>query len=254
MWRSRSNEEKNKNKEMKKYFLAGLIFASNFSYAQNKIDSLLGTAGIFSKLQAKTIEPASNLSFDLKLTVKTTNKKIVFKTDPVVVFINSKDGYIGIDKSAVVSSTPNANGEDFKFYVESLSKQSFVYSNNKKEGKQVEKMPSNLIMNYNDLPIQPVETSVATARKFLSNQVTGSPYFVNTSGMQKKLIRFLYGKKLPGKGKFKRYLGSFGVGFYQIDNETFLCAGTEDTQLKIEITKIEKVDIKLDARSFKEKK
>ncbi len=231
-----------------------LLIVSTQLSAQNKIDSLLGTTGIFSRLQAKTIEPASNLSFDLRLTVKTTNKKIVLKTDPVVIFINSKDGYIGIDKSAVVNSTPNTNGEDFKFYVETLSKQSFIYSSNKKEGKQVEKMPSNLIMNYNDLPIQPVEASVATVRKFLSNQVTGSPYFVNTSGMQKKLIRFLYGKKLPPKGKFKRYLGSFGVGFYQIDNETFLCAGTEDTQLKIEITKIEKVNINLDAKSFKEKK
>lgn len=202
---------------MKIYSIAFLLFFNSSLFAQNKIDSLLGNNGIFSKLVTKKIVPNTLLSFNLKLTVTSTGKKADVKSAPAIVYLNTFDGYVGVDQS----TTLNVNTTDFVFYVETLSKQSFVYTNKKGQGKLVEELTTNLINTYNNLPIKKTDATTATPKKQLNNTLTAIPYFVNTSGMQKKLVRYLYGINLPDEGLFKSYLGNYGVGFYNISGNTF---------------------------------
>ncbi|NOT92215.1 hypothetical protein [Ferruginibacter sp.] len=229
-----------------------LIFTSSVT-AQNKIDSLLGTKGIFNKLVPKKIVPNSTLSFNLKLTVASIGKKVDLKTAPVIMYLNTIDGYSGVDQSTTKSATLNSNTADFVLLVETLSKQSFAYTNKKGQGKAVEELTTNLINTYNNLPIKKTDATTATPKKQLNNTITSIPYFVNTSGMQKKLVRYLYGINLPDEALFKSYLGNYGVGFYNISGNTFLCTSTEDKFMKIEIIKIEKVNVSINTADFKKK-
>jgi hypothetical protein len=238
---------------MKIYSIACLLFFNSSLFAQNKIDSLLGSKGIFSKLIPKKIVPNASLSFNLKLTVTSIGKKVDVKTAPAIMYLNTFDGYVGVDQSATKSATLNSNITDFVFYVETLSKQSFAYTNKKGQGKVVEELSTNLINTYNNLPIKKTDATTATPKKQLNNTLTAIPYFVNTSGMQKKLVRYLYGINLPDEGLFKSYLGNYGVGFYNISGNTFLCASTEDKFMKIEIIKIEKVNVLINTNEFKKK-
>jgi hypothetical protein len=238
---------------MKIYSIACLFLFSSSLFAQNKIDSLLGNKGIFSKLVPKKIIPNTLLSFNLKLTVLSTGKMADVKTAPAILYLNTVDGYVGVDQSANKQAAPNANTTDFVFYVETLSKQSFVYTNKKGQGKVAEELGTNLINTYNNLPIKKTDGTTATSKKQLNNTLTAIPYFVNTSGMQKKLVRYLYGINLPEEGLFKSYLGSYGVGFYNISDNTFLCTSNEDKFMKIEITKIEIVNVSINTNEFKKK-
>ena len=239
---------------MKKLLVVILLFIISNAYSQNKIDTLLGSRGIFSKMLPKQIKASSTLTFNLKLTVTSTGKKVDLKSPPTIMYLNTTDGYVGVDKSPISGSSFNPNGNDFFLNVETLTKQSFTYSNKKGEGKMVETMSTNLINTFKNLPIKKLEAAAAKAKKYLSKAITGIPFFVNTFGMQKDLVRYLYGTSLPEEGAFKSYLGNYGVGFYNISNDTFLCASTENKVMTIEITKIEKVNISFNATDFKEKK
>ena len=238
---------------MKIYSIACLLFFNSSLFAQNKIDTLLGNKGIFSKLVPQKIVPNTLLSFNLKLTVTSTGKKADVKSAPAIMYLNTLDGYVGVDQSATKSATINTNTPDFVLYVETLSKQSLAYTNKKGEGKKVEELTTNLINTYNNLPIKKTDAAAATPKKQLNNTLTATPYFVNTSGMQKKLVRYLYGINLPDEGLFTSYLGNYGVGFYNRSGNTFLCTSTEDKFMKIEITKIEKVNVLINTNDFKKK-
>lgn len=236
---------------MKKYFLfLFLCFLSKPILAQNKIDSLLGNKGIFSKLSTKTIRHNDVLSFDLKVTVLSTAIKGSKKQSEIVMYLNTKEGYVGIDHTSKQSKIISDTDNEIDFIVETLSKQSFKYSTilgNRK----VEKLASNLINNYNDLPFKKSDPMVSKPKKYLKNTITATPYFIETSGLQKKYTRYCYGTENNLEGSLKSYLGSFGVGFYNVNDKTILCIATEHPFLNIEITKIEKVNILFNTSKFK---
>ncbi len=235
-----------------KLLIITLVFYVSLS-AQNKIDSLLGTKGVCSKLKPKDIIPNSTINFNLKLTILSTAVGGSNKQNTSIVYLNTKDGFIGMDKTATISLIGNANTE-VDFLVETLTKQSLWYTNTKSDGKQLKKLPTNLITSYNNLPIKKVDAAVATSKKYLTNKLIAEPYFLDMVGLQKKVIRYLYGTPLPANGVFKNYLGNYGVGFYNINDATFLCLATESKVMKTEITKIEKVNIEFNTTGFKEKK
>jgi hypothetical protein len=238
---------------MKIYSIAFLLFFTSSLLAQNKMDSLLGSKGIFSKLVPSKIAPNATLSFNLKLTVLSTAKGGSKKQNTVILYLNTKDGYTGIDKSLPANTALSPNNAGLDLLVETLTKQSCSYTNSKAAGKLVEILRTNLVNTYNNLPIKKTDTAVATEKKYLNNSLTAFPYFVDVAGLQKKYVRHLYGINYPAAGLFKSYLGSFGVGFYNISNDTFLCLSTENSNMKIEIIKVEKVNIIFDAAGFKAK-
>lgn len=234
---------------MKRYLLyIALLFINNSVWSQNAFDSFLGTNGIFKTLVPKTINANNNLSFDLKVTVQSTAVKGSKKTTTTVMYLNSKDGYVGINQSS--NSALNENDTSLDFVVETLNKQSFRYSN-QAGAKKVEKLESNLINTFKNIPLKKIDASVAKPKKYLKNTLTATPYFVDTSGLQKKYTRYCYGLENSLEGNFKSYLGSFGVGFYNVNNQTILCIATEHPFMNIEITKIEKVKIVFDTSKFK---
>ncbi len=235
---------------MKKCFMfLPLLFLSTALFSQSEIDSFLGTKGIFSKLSPKTINPNNTLSFDLKVTIHSTGVKNKQKSE-VIMYLNTKDGYEGVDHSVNPSKSINENDSNLDFIVETLTKQSFKYSNNAGV-KKVEKLETNLINNYNNLPFKKSDPTVSKPKKYLSNTITAWPYFTDVYGLQKKLIRYCYGTENNLEGSLKSYLGCFGLGFYNVSNSTILCVATENSVLNIEITKIEKVKIVFNTSNFK---
>lgn len=238
---------------MRIYAIAFLLFFSRSLLAQNKIDSLLGSKGILSKLVPQKIQPNAILSFNLKLTVLSTAKGGSKKQNTITLYLNTKEGYTGIDKSQPANTALNPNNTGLDFLVETLTKQSYSYTNSKAVGKLVETLGTNLVNTYNNLPIKKMDAAVATQKQYLNNSLTAFPYFVDAAGLQKKYVRHLYGNNYPAEGLFKSYIGSFGVGFYNISNDTFLCLSTENNNMKIEITKVEKVNVSFDAAGFKAK-
>ena len=68
---------------------------------------------------------------------------------------------------------------------------------------------------------------------------------------KKKYTRYCYGTENSLEENLKSYLGSFGVGFYNVSDKTILCVATEHPFMNIEITKIEKVKVVFDGSKFK---
>jgi hypothetical protein len=222
----------------------------NTLFSQTNIDAFLGNNGIFKTLSAKNIAQKDAILFDLKLSVKSTAIGGSNKVNTLIIYLNTKDGYIGIDKSVDNKNIPNENTENLDFLIETMTNQSIRFTTNG-TNKTQEKLETNLINTFNNRPIKQVDANVAKSKKYLNNSVIAFPYFVDVMGLQKKYIRFCYGKNLPVSGLLKSYLGSYGVGFYNIDDITFLCVATEYKFMNMEITKIEKVNFLFDTTSFK---
>lgn len=233
----------------KKVFLFALFLVTKYMFSQTKIDAYLDNGGIFKTLSAKSIKPNDVLSFDLKLTVQSTSKN---KKTEVILYLNTKDGYVGIDKSIDKKSVPNINSKNLDFLIETMTKQSIWFTNNGAT-KTAETLQTNLINTYNNLPFKKPEESVAKSKKYLSNSITAVPFFIDKMGLQKKIIRYCYSKNDLLSGSLKSYLGSYGVGFYNIDGTTFFCVATEHKFMNIEITKIEKVNFQFETSSFETK-
>lgn len=234
----------------KQLFILSLLFLSITLFSQNKIDAFLGEKGIFSTFSPKNIQPNGLLTFDVKVTLLSTPSIASIKPSTSVMYFNTKDGYIGVDHSSNSSKVINEDNSDLDFIVETLTKQGYKYSN---VGgvKKVEKLETNLINNYNKLPFVKSDPTVAKPKKYLNNTITAAPYFINTIGMQKKYVRYCYGTASSLEGSLKSYLGCYGVGFYNVSDNTILCVATEHPTLKIEITKIEKVNISFKTSQFK---
>ena len=236
---------------MKKYILSFFFLIScNSFYAQNYIDSFIGSEGVFNKLKPKTIKPNNVLSFDLRVTILSTAIKGSKKQSEIIMYLNTMDGYVAIDRSLNSSKMISENNTDLDLIVETLTKQSFKYSNSSGI-KKVEKLESNLINTYNNLPFKKSNPAIAKSKKYLKNTISAAPYFIETSGLQKKYTRYCYGTENSLEGNLKSYLGSFGVGFYNVSDKTILCVATEHPFMNIEITKIEKVKVVFDGSKFK---
>ncbi len=230
-------------------FLA-LIFYTNL-FAQTNLDSLLGVKGIFSTLVAKDIMPNTTLTFNIKLTIVSTAIGGSNKQHSNIVYLNTTNGYIGMDK--VAAPTLHARNTEIDFLVETITKQSLWYTQNKMESKTVKKLSTNLITTYQNLPLKKADALLATAKKYLNNTLTAEPYFLDVTELQKKVVRYIYPTNLPTNAVFKSYMGNYGVGFYHISNSTYVCLATQNKVMKTEITKIEKVNILFDTAGFKEK-
>jgi len=237
---------------MKNILLLIIFLIANSLFSQTNIDAFLGGNGIFKTLSAKNIALKDVISFDIKLSVKSTAIGGSNKVNTLIIYLNTKDGYVGIDKSADNKNVPNANTKNLDFLIETMTKQSIWFTTNG-TNKTQEKLETNIITTYNNLPFKKVAETVAKSKKYLNNSIIAEPFFIDKMGLQKKYIRYCYGKDYPTSGVLKSYLGSYGVGFYNIDGTTFLCVATEHKFMNMEITKIEKVNFQFDTSSFKTK-
>ncbi len=236
---------------MKFFVVLITLFYFDNAIAQHKVDTLLGTKGIFSKMEPKYITTNAKLSFNIKLTLISIALGGSKQQNTNVIYLNTVDGFIGMDKAFI--PTLSSNNAEIDFVVETITKQSIWYTNNKTEGKVVKKLPTNLITTYKNLPIKKADALNAKPKKYLSNTLVAEPYFLDVFGVQKQVTRFLYGNPIPAQAVFKSYLGNYSVGFYNISDVTYLCIATESNNMKMEITKIEKVNISFDTKGFIEK-
>lgn len=232
---------------MKKFIIFTFLVVGNNLFSQSIIDNFIENGGVFKTLTAKNISLNDVLSFDLKLKVLSTSKN---KKNEVVLYLNTKDGYVGIDKSIDYKNFPNPNSKNLDFLIETMTKQSFWFTTNGAT-KTYQNIETNLINTFNNVPFKKVSETGIKSKKYLNNSILAEPFFIDKMGLQKKTTRFIYGKNYPETSSLKAYLGSFGVGFYNIDGNTFFCAATEHKFMNIEITKIEKVNFQFNTSTFK---
>jgi hypothetical protein len=227
--------------------LMGLI--TNHTYSQNvKMDTLLGTKGLFSKFKPKEISNAQKLSFNLKMTYSMKDKK--GKTIETQVYFNTKLGYFGVINSNNGTTTFNPDDKNFNFMVYSHSLKNFVFTNDKKGRKKVISIPINVNNDFKMDKITMKKENV-TSQKFTNLNIIGYPYNNSKTTAKDKVIFHLNDNSISGKYQYKNHLSFAGIGFYQIDNKTVLNMCIENNENAITLKKIESVAINFNGNEFK---
>jgi hypothetical protein len=235
----------------KKLFLLLITigFITNIGYSQTvKIDTLVGSKGLFSKFKPKEITANQQLSFNLKLSyiMKDKNGKVLESH----IFLNTKHGYLGFLNNKKGGDKFNPDDANFGFMVYSHSQKNFIYSNNKKGKKTVMSIPINPKNDYKMENITLKKESLPS-KKFTAQNIAGYAYNNSKTSAKDKVIVYFNDNSISGNYQFKDQLSFAGIGFYLIDGKTVLSTGIENNGSIMTLTKIEKVNIKLNGTEFK---
>ncbi|MBP6430797.1 MAG: hypothetical protein KA319_03440 [Ferruginibacter sp.] len=234
---------------MKLYALFFLAFFCNSIAAQQKLDTLLGENGVFKTLKSKSISLGTKVAFNIKLSFTATAKE---EQSQGAIYLNTKDGFIGVDfadnNHAKLVAATNA---DVDFTIYSQTKQNFHFYTEGKKDKWVESLPYMPTSVSVQVTVKKATVNIATAQQYLNNSVQATPYYNVKSKNPKQELKYLYGKNLPADGTVKNYLGTVGIGFYNINGLTFLCLGSQSEKQKVVVNKIENVNVQFDPTSFK---
>lgn len=235
---------------MKKIILVLLIgFITNNTQSQSiKIDTLLGTKGLFSKFKPKEITNTQKLSFNLKMTYSMKDKN--GKNIETQVYFNTKLGYFGVVNSKNASGTFNPDDKNFNFMVYSHSLKNFIFSNNRKGKKTVMSIPINT-KNEFKMDNVTLQKDSNPSKKFTDQNIVGYPYNNSKTSAKDKVIVYLNDNSISGNYKYKNQLSFAGLGFYQINDKTVLSTSIENNGNAITLTKIEGVAINFNASEFK---
>ncbi|GEC77281.1 hypothetical protein [Flavobacterium aquatile] len=236
---------------MKKLITMILALVCCVNFAQTKpikIDTLLGSKGIFSKFKPKEISTKQKLFFNVKLTYTMKDKS--GKTIETSTYFNTKHGYFGVLNSKKGSETFNPNDKNFNFMVYSHSLKNYIYSTDRKGKKTVMSIPIN---PKNDFKMDNVTLKKDSnpSKKFTNQNIVGYPYNNSKTSEKDKVIVYLNDNSISGKNQFKNQLSFAGLGFYQIDGKTVLSTSIENNGNIITLTKIEGVAINFNASEFK---
>ena len=239
-----------KIEKMKKIFailLLGLL--SNFAFGQSvKLDTLLGSKGLFSKFKPKEITANQKLSFNVKLTY--TMKEKSGKTIVGTAYFNTKHGYFGVVNSKNGSEEFNPNDKNFNFMVYSHSLKNFIFSTDRKGKKTVMSIPMNPKSDFKMENVS-LKKDSNTSKKFTSSNIVGYPYNNSKTSAKDKVILYLNDNSISTKIQQNEQLSFAGLGFFKVDGKTVLCMSIENNGTTISLNKIEKVAIKLNASEFK---
>ena len=107
-----------------------VFFGITKSNAQFDIDVFTGEKGVFKTLIAKNIPLKNAILFDIKLTVKSTAIGGSNKMQNIILYLDTKKGFVGVDKSEDVSKFPSEKTKGLYFLIESMTKESYAFSNN----------------------------------------------------------------------------------------------------------------------------
>ena len=237
---------------MKKLILLLICFGFTINYSQSqtiKLDTLLGTKGLFSKFKPKEIDLNQKLSFNVKMTSTMKDKK--GKTIETVAYFNTKHGYFGVINSKNGTSEFNPNDKNFNFMMFTRSLKNYVFTNDRKGKKTVISMP--FIPNNNEFKMDKVtvKKESSTSKKFTNIPLIGYPYTNSKTTANDKVIVYLNDNSISGNYKYKDQLSFAGLGFFQINDKTVLSMALENNGTVITLSKIEAVSINFNASDFK---
>lgn len=227
-------------------FLISLI--TNYANSQNiKIDTLLGSKGLFSKFKPKEISEKQQLSFNVKMTYSMKDKK--GKNIQTYVYFNTKHGYFGVINSDKEKDSFNPNDKNFSFMVYSHSLKNYVFSTDRKGRKSLISIPINTSNNFKIDDIT-LKKESSTSQKFSNLNLVGYPYN-NSKTTNEKVVLYLNDNSISGKYQYKNQLSFAGLGFFQINDKTVLSMCIENNGTTITLIKIEGIAINFDATEFK---
>lgn len=223
---------------------------THFSHSQSvKIDTLLGTKGLFSKFKPKEVTAKQKLSFNVKLTYNMKEKN--GKTTEMSVYFNTKHGYFGMLNSKNTNQAFNPNDKDFNFMMYTHSLKNFVFTNDRKGNKTVMSIPFMPKTNEFKMDKVTLKKDGTTSKKFTNLAITGYPYNNSKTSAKDKVIVHLNDNTIAGNYQYKNQLSFAGLGFYQINGKTVLSMCIESNGTVISLTKIEKVAVSFNASEFK---
>jgi hypothetical protein len=231
------------------FLLILISFNSNFSNSQSiKMDTLLGSKGLFSKFKPKVISANQKLSFNIRMVYTMTDKS--GKKREVCTYMNTKHGYVGVLNVQNGDYSFNPNSANFKLMVYSNSMQFFVYNSNKKGKKSVMSMPTG---GNNDFKMDNVSIKKENGgpKKFTNLKINGFGYNNSKTTAKDKVVMYLTDDNASGKYESKNQLSYAGIGFYQLNNKTVLNLSIEKEGVSIILNKIEAVDVSLNGSDFK---
>jgi hypothetical protein len=236
-----------KNKIILLLLLIG--FTTNFTHSQSiKMDTLIGTKGLFNKFKPKVITANQKLSFNVRLIYSMIDKK--GNKQEVCAYMNTKHGYVGVLHVQNGDYSFNPNSANFKLMVYSNSMQFFVYNSNKKGKKSVMSMPSGL---NNDFKMDNVtiKKESGTPKKFTNLKINGFGYNNSKTTAKDKVVMYLTDENATGKYEYKNQLSYAGIGFFQLNNKTVLNLQIENNGMSMTLNKIESVNVSLNGADFK---
>lgn len=229
--------------------LIAISFITNFSQSQSvKIDTLLGTKGLFSKFKPKEITAKQKLSFNIKINY-TMKEKSGKKIDGTAYF-NTKHGYFGVHNAKNLSEAFNPNDKNFSFMVYSHSQQNFIFTNDRKGNKTVMSIPINPKKDFKMDNVNLSKESLPS-KKFTSANIVGYAYNNSKKTAKDKVIIYLNDNSISSKMQHNEQLSFAGLGFFKVDGKTVLCMSIENNGTVINLTKIEKVNLNFNASDFK---
>jgi hypothetical protein len=223
------------------------IFTSN-SYSQTvKLDTLVGSKGLFSKFQPKEITSNQKLSFNMKMTYTITEKngKIMIGT----IYFNTKHGYFGILNTKDENEAFNPNDKNFNFIVYSHTLKNFIFTTDRKGKKKVMSIPFNP-NNHFKMDEIALKKENLPVKKFTSSNLDGYPFNNSKTTSKDKVIVYLNENAISNKIQKGKQLSFAGIGFYEFDGKTVLSMNIENNGNVMTLTKLEKVDIKLNGSEF----
>jgi len=229
--------------------LALIGLGIHYSHSQSvKMDTLLGTKGLFSKFKPKEIAANQKLSFNLKLNY--TMKDKTGKTAEACVYMNTKHGYIGIIQTKKGVDSFHPNGANFNLMVHSNSMKSLIFSTSKKGKKSVIAMP---VAPKNDFKLDniSIQKEGSSSKKFTNLNTVGYAYNNGKTNAKDRIVMYLSDATIAGKYDYKNQLSYAGMGFYQINGKTVLNFCIEKDNMSITLTKIESVAVVLNGSEFK---
>jgi hypothetical protein len=235
------------------WFLTIMLCGSNV-YAQQliqkDIDLMVGKHGVLYEMKPKRFEPASKICFDKRFWFSTNITGRVVKG---CFYLNTKDGYVGMSNARrFVDCEVNINSLDLDFLIISKMGQNVAYTNDKREGKR-----------YMSIPIRippPPQKRIkkhgridGERRRFTDMSLPTWAYYDPLVGtFPKTTFRYLYGPNHMDEGYTKNYLGNFGIGFMDVQGETFVCLSQEMDDKFTTVDRIENVNFCFDATAFKD--
>lgn len=241
-----------KNEIMKNKIILLLLIigcTTHFAFSQSiKMDTLLGSKGLFSKFKPKVITANQKLSFNVRLIYSMIDKK--GNKQEVCAYMNTKHGYVGVLHVQNGDYSFNPNSANFKLMVYSNSMQFFVYNSNKKGKKSVMSMPSGINNDFKMNNIT-IKKESSTPKKFTNLKINGFGYNNSKTTAKDKVIMYLTDDNATGKYEYKNQLSYAGIGFYQFNNKTILNLQIENNGMSMTLNKIESVSIVLNGTDFK---
>jgi hypothetical protein len=167
-------------------------------------------------------------------------------------YLNTANGMLGysIGKN-ITSESANPNSQKLNFTISDKFGKSATYFNESKGRKW-------MMANHQPPPKITSElwkkhgSATGNRRRFTDLSLATYAYYSSTTKANPKMYIYMYNGYFDNDGIIKNYIGMYGIGFYQINESSYLGLSREQGSIFMSIEKIEKVDFCFNGAGFKD--